>query len=708
MSVKKEIVLRLSVVYFMILFVAVVISGRIVYLQVFEHDKWSSKAQDLTYQDIIIKPNRGDICDTDGRILASSIPYYEVRMDLNSSALRKDTFDTYVDSLAGKLAELFENKTAEEYSYELKTARDSGARYHLIKANVNYQQVQKLKTFPIFNLGKYKGGLIIRQNYKRVQPHINLASRTIGYLSKSEKGNIVGLEGAYDHILRGVEGVHLMQKLSGNVWMPLNDENEIDPKDGKDIITTIDVNIQDVASKALRKQLILSDADHGTVILMEVHTGDIKAIVNLQKVDEADYRETYNFAIGESTEPGSTFKLASMIVALEDGYVKPTDTIDTGNGIFKYNKFEIRDSRYGGYGRITVQQVLEKSSNIGIAKIITKYYEEQPARFINRLYSMNLNQRLGIAIKGEATPYIKYPGDKFWSGISLPQMSIGYELEMTPLQVLTFYNAIANDGRMMKPRFIKSIGEHGQMMTQIPPKVINPSICSKETVKIVQSMLEGVVTRGTAHNLYNKNLKIAGKTGTSQLAKGTKGYKINDQKTTYQASFAGYFPADNPKYSCIIVVNTPSNDKYYGNVVAGPVFKEIADKVYATSFDIHAKQQKQFLNMHTIIEIPYSKHGNRQDLNTVFRMLHIPIDQKKANSPWVITKTHKDHVEYQVRRIKNNVVPPVKGMGARDAIYLLESAGLKVRVVGRGFVKSQSIAAGRAVRKGTSITIILA
>ena len=586
MSLKKEIVWRVGVIYMVMLSFAFLILGKIIYLQIIEGGKWKEKAQTLTLKDITIESNRGDILATDGRLLASDVPYYEIRMDTRSTGMDDASFNKNIDSLAFCLSDLFRDKSAIQYKNELVKARKDGERFHLIKRRVNYNQLKKLKTFPLFRLGQYKGGFIALQTNLRIQPHGSLASRTIGRTTKGEGGNVVGIEGAFDKELKGVEGVRLMQRINGNIWMPVHDGNEVEPKDGMDVVTTIDVDIQDVAESALLKQLMRHEAHHGTAVLMEVSTGEIKAMANLERNSKGQYKESYNYAIGESRAPGSTFKLASVIALLEDGFVDLDDTLNTGDGVIQYYDKKITDTKPGGHGILTVQEIFEVSSNVGISKLVTNYYSGAEEKFINRLYSLNLNNRLGISIKGEGEPEIKYPGDKLWSGVSLPQMSIGYEVRLTPLQTLTLYNAVANDGKMVKPKFAKALMYHGDVVKTFDTEVLKQSICSRSTLRKVKKMLEGVVERGTARNLKNENYKIAGKTGTAQIASLETGYTVKS-KISYQASFAGYFPADNPKYSCIVVVNAPSRNVYYGNLVAGPVFKEIADKVYATNFEMH-------------------------------------------------------------------------------------------------------------------------
>lgn len=699
MSIRKDILLRVGLVYVIAVVLGLLIIFRVAYLQIAEHDKWS-EANTLTMKDIVIEPNRGDICADDGRILASSIPFYEIRFDTKCPGLTNEVWEEGIDSLAFQMSNLFRDKSKSAYKNEFQSARYRGERYHLIKRKITYLQLKKMKQFPIFRLGRFKGGFIVIQNNRRVQPFVNLASRTIGYLTMGD--TVVGLEGAYNDELKGIKGIRLMQRIAGNVWMPVNSENEVEPKDGMDIISTIDVNIQDVAHNALYRQLKKHNASHGTAVLMEVKTGAIKAITNLKRDSLGRYYEQYNYAIGESTEPGSTFKLATLMVALEDGYIELEDSVDTEEGIVYYHDHPVRDSRKGGYGKITVKEAFEVSSNVAISKIITKYYSDNEKRFVERLYGMNLNQKLGIEIKGEGSPYIKYPGDELWSGISLPMMSYGYEVQMTPLQILTFYNAIANNGVMVRPKFVNEIQFHGETVKRFKTQVLNSSICSRSTIRKAKEILEGVVENGTAINLKNENYKIAGKTGTAQIANRKYGYRYQS-RVSYQASFVGYFPADNPKYSCIVVVNAPSNYVYYGNLVAGPVFKEIADKVYSTMLEMYdplvITEEEYFT------EAPYTRTGHKGELEAVLSKLEIPLDDDEIQSDWVLTQKNDSLIKLYNRYVHKELVPNVKGMGLKDALFLLENSGLEVEVVGRGIVKSQSIKPGSKVRKGTPIRI---
>lgn len=701
MSVKKEIIFRFGLVYVIFGLLALAIAGKIIYIQFIEGNELRAKAKTITFKDITIEPNRGDICAQDGRLLATSIPYFEIRMDLKAAGLTDELFLANVEELSKELSRFFGDKSHFTYKSELINARkfSKHSRYYRIGSRqVNYLELQQIKQFPLFNLPQNRGGLIPVQVNKRIKPHSSLASRTIGVVN--EGGVAVGIEGAYDHVLKGKAGVSTIQRSVGNLWVDVGNSMQIEPEDGMDVITTLDVTLQDVAEKALRKQLGKHEAEHGTAVLMEVATGDIKAIANLRRNNDGSYTEAFNYAIGEGAEPGSTFKLASLIALLEDGYVTFEDTIDTGRGVARYYDKTIKDSKEGGYGRLSVKEIFEYSSNVGFTELITRHYTGKERAFIDRLYSMNLNQPLGLPIKGEAMPYIKYPGDKLWSGVTLPMMSIGYEVTLTPLQILTFYNAIANDGKMVRPKFVHSIRQHGSTEKVFRTEVINPSICSKKTLAKVREALEGVVENGTARNLKDANFKIGGKTGTAQIARGSMGYR-NEQGISHQASFVGYFPADNPKFSCIVVVNSPSRSVYYGNLVAGPIFKEIANKVYATNPDWFPK----IGNNTELAELPESKSGYKPELQRVLANLSIPYVDVTPESMWVYTKRTDDGIEMEGRKVMDNLVPNVMGMCLKDALFLLENSGLKVSVKGRGTVRNQSVLPGTRVGRGERITI---
>ena len=703
MSNKQKLMRRVYPIYMLLILFGIGIIFKIGQVQFIEGDHWQELAKSYSTKHRKIDAIRGNIYASDGSLIATSVPKYEVRFDLNAEAITNDLFAKNIDTLCLELSKLIPEKSKNQWKAELTQARKNGARYHLIRRKLSYTQIKKMRQFPLFNRGKYKGGFISIQQNKREKPFQVLASRTIGYSRDNSKP--VGLEGAYNKLLSGTQGLQLMQKIAGGIWMPIEDENEIEPEDGADVVTTIDINIQDVAENALLEQLIKQDADHGCVVLMEVATGEVKAIANLNKTKSGKYWETYNYAVGESTEPGSTFKLASLIAALEDGYIDLTDSVETGKGVFKFYDRKMYDSRVGGYGKITIKRAFEVSSNIAVARTISENYRSNPQKFIDRLYKMNLHQKLGIKIYGEGEPRIKSANDPTWSGISLPWISHGYEVSVTPLQILTFYNAVANDGKMVKPRFVKEIRKIGVPIKTFGPEVINPAICSKATIEKAKAMLEGVVQQGTATNLKNANFKIAGKTGTAQIYNTKTGYKT-DKQVSYQASFVGYFPANNPMYSCIVVVNAPSKNVYYGNLVAGPIFKEIADKVYATSIQLH-KELQNTTHLAERTPIPVSKNGNRYDLDNVYSKLKVPSSQKGENATWVAASTGRDKVTLYKRVFKLGIVPNFIGMDLKDAIYIIENMGLKADFSGKGTIKEQTPSAGSKVENFDSVKLIL-
>jgi len=700
MAVRDEIVWRSGIVYFAIALLAAALLIRILILQFIQHGKWSDMSEKYVYKTAEVQANRGDILTNDGRLLASSVPYYTIYMDTRSTGMSAATWSDGINGLSAGLARLLGERSAAGWKSAITEARRKGDRYFLIKRKVDYATLKQLKTLPIFREGQYKGGMVAQVENKRVRPNSDMAARTIGYLNLGNDGNEVGVEGAFDKYLAGKNGVAVKQRLTGGDWITVDGPNSVESRDGNDVVTTLDIDLQDVASTALLKQLLKNNADHGCAILMEVETGDIKAIANLELGKDGDYSETYNYAIGESTEPGSTFKLPVLMAALEDGVIDTSDIVDTGTGSVKFYNKIIRDTKEGGNGKITVKQVFEKSSNVGTSKIIYENYKDNPKDFVNRLYAMKLNERLNIQLKGEGTPLIRYPGDKLWSGLSLPMMSHGYEVQMTPLQLLTFYNAVANDGRMMRPRFVTAIRRNGSVIKSYEPEIIINSIASRSTIRKAKIMMEGVVQHGTATNLNNANYKIAGKTGTAQIAKDKYGYR-QGARISYQASFVGYFPAENPIYSCIVVVNAPSNGVYYGNLVAGTVFKEISDKVYSTSFfsDFKAENKKT-----KILNAPEAGNGFRDDIDIVLSNLNVRY-RRTADDDWVATRESGDTIRLAGVKVEEGVVPDVRGMSLRDAVYLLENSGLRVRYSGKGRVLRQSPEHGARYFEGTTVSL---
>ena len=564
---------RMNFIFFLSLLFSFFLIGKIFYLQNIEVET-ISKSRIEAVKNIEVESPRGNIYSDNGDLIVSTVIKYELRWD--SKTPSSTIYHDHIYDLSEELSSYF-HKTQEYFLNYLKDARINNNRYLLIGKNLSITDVNKIKSFPIFNQGVYKGGLIIKEQHTR-QSHLGkIAERTIGYEKLLDgKYTRIGLEGAYSEYLTGKSGLRLMQKIADGQWKPITTNYKRKPIPGYDIHTTIDIQIQDMVHHELLYQLEKYEADHGTMILMETNSGNIKAISNLGRTSKGKYYEKINYGIWESQEPGSTFKLMSLIAALEDGMISPKDSVDTGNGVLKiYNK-EVKDSNKRGYGIIPISKAFEVSSNTGIVKMIYDNYKDNPERFVDRLINMKIDQKINIDIKGEGKPKIPHPSDKDWNGLSLPWMAFGYGVSMTPLQTLTFYNAVANNGEMVKPSFIKSIGSFGEdPIYEIDKEIIMPSICSDETLKSVQIMLKNVVEKpwGTANNIYDKNIKIAGKTGTSQT-----GYASGEIE--YVSSFVGYFPADNPKYSAIVVINKPDKSKgFYGNSVAAPVFKKVAQKI---------------------------------------------------------------------------------------------------------------------------------
>lgn len=662
----KSILTRLYVVAgFLFLFAGVVLF-KLASIQMVHGDKYRDLAMKRTEKMFTIAPNRGNLYSDDGSLLATSVSRYTIRFD--AVTVSDEDFKEHIKSLSNALSKLT-GKTSSYYQQVLRKAKANKNRYTLLARNLDYSDYIAVKDFPLLNKGPYKGGLIVEQKTVREHPLGKIAERSVGYERKDENGYYtrVGLEGAFGQYLRGVEGKRLKQKIAKGQWKPIGMDNIVEPKDGYDVISTIDINIQDIAHHALLKQLEHYKADHGTVIVMETKTGEVKAISNLGMTKEGKYYERLNYAIGESHEPGSTFKLMNLVAALEDKVIDTSSVVDTEKGYWRIYKHRVKDTKHGGYGKLSISKAFEVSSNVAFAKTIHNGYKENPEKYVDRLRSMNIHEELGLPIKGEGVPVIRYPGDKGWSGLSLAQMAYGYEVSMTPLQILTFYNAIANDGKMVKPRLIKEVKEWNRSVLKFEIEVINPSICSKETAAKVQQLLKNVVEKkhGTGHRLYSSNFSMAGKTGTAQ-----KNYVSKDpDKLRYISTFAGYFPAENPKYSCIVVIHEPDKSVgYYGADVSGPVFKSVAQKVYATN---------------PLIDEVEMLNAEDQELDDSYQKYFA-----------------------EAQKIYNKV-PNVKGMSGMDAVSILENLGIKVEVHGNGKVKKQSISHGTDIKKVDKIVLDL-
>ncbi len=700
---RQSMVSKAYVLFLFVCLFAMAIVARLVIIQFIDGQKWEERVEHLTTDLREIVPIRGNIYADNGNLLATSVPVYEIRMDMAADGLGKKEFLTNIDSLSTALSGLFKDRTPAQYRKALSAAYTSGNRYYLVKAGVDYDQIQQATKFPLWKTGRFKSGVIFEKQTIRLQPFKNLAARTVGY--NRDGVHPVGLEGAYNAELSGKPGQRYEKRLAGGVWMPIDNNNEVEPEDGCDVYTTIDVNIQDVATNALRKQLHKHNARHGCAVLMEVKTGFVKAIANLTLSGDSTYTEMYNYAVGEATEPGSTFKLASLMAAFEDGLFELTDSIDTGKGYTRFYDRIMRDSNDKGYGEIDVLTAFQKSSNVAISKLINDHYAKDPRAYVDRLFKMGLGRKLGLEIAGEGQPKIKDPDDPSWSGVTLPWMSIGYETLMTPMQILAFYNAVANDGQLVMPQFVSEVRRNGSLVRTNRPKILSQSIASRETILKAKTMLETVVSEeGTASNLRFGAYAIAGKTGTAQIANAQYGYKY-DQAVSYQASFVGYFPAEAPEYSCIVVVNGPSNNVYYGNQVAGPVFKEIADKVYAQRFDL-IKDSPPSENA-VAYKVPVSLSGNSADLKQIFTAFDVSVNDESDDYDWVSTKTGEEEVGLERRSMRDGVTPNVVGMGLRDGLYLLENCGFEVKVQGTGMIVKQSAAPGTPTDKGRKILIEL-
>ncbi|WP_430973267.1 penicillin-binding protein [Sunxiuqinia rutila] len=704
MEIRKDITARFGIIYFLAALIGIIIVVKIFMIQNMDTNKWKSIAKNLKNNTAEIPAKRGNICADDGSILATSVPKYALRLDL-AAPMVKRVYQEKADAFALEVAEFF-GISKSQFKRNMDRAFKKGSRWFLIYPHeVNYNQLQRFKRLSMMERSSFGSGLIVVTDNERVMPHSDLASRTIGTLNKGAFGGIhgnvgySGIEGLMEGYLSGENGKAVKRNYSGRwINVPI-----VEPKDGSDVITTLNVNLQDFASNALHRQMKTSQAEWGTAIVMEVKTGEVKAIANLGRRKDGEYAEIYNYALGNEgcSEPGSTFKLMSLMVAMEHGFVDTSDVFDTGNGAWNYHGQTIYDSDYhhGGHGKLTMKRIFELSSNVGVAKIITKYYEGREEEYIDRIYNFGLNKPLGLGFAGEGVPYIKYPTDKVWWGPSLAWISYGYEIKLTPLQTATFYNAVANNGKMVKPKFVKEVRRNGLLEKEFKTEVINPAICSKETLVKAQELLSGVCSAGTGRSLNNPYFPIAGKTGTAQVAYNDQGY-TKDGRKNYQASFAGYFPADDPQYTCVVVIVGPKG-LYYGGSVAGPVFKEIVGKVYASFMEPRKNEEEQ------LAKLPDVKSGFKDEIALAVDELDLDVDADDVDSDLIRVKPDQEKFSVEKLAVGEGLVPDVRGMGGSDALYLLESSGLKVKMKGIGKVKKQSLKAGHKIRAGQTIYIDL-
>lgn len=717
MDIKNEVLYR---VYFLLFGLIIPISILLLYKTVIighvEAERWRDKSKDMYVQYRPVEAERGNILAEDGSLLATSIPYFDIYMDPNSTGMTDDQFMDNLDSLSYCLATYVDNsRTVGGHREFLLEKRKEGARYLLLKKQVSYSEKKFIEQFPLFSLGQMQGGFIAEKRSERKRPFGLLAQRTIGYVREGAKP--VGLEGYFDKELGGMAGKQLMIRVDRNqdIWLPLDDLTLIEPKSGDDIVTTLDINLQDITENALLRAMNYHDAEWGTAIVMDVKTGAIKAMANLGRTDEG-FWETYNHAVGTSIEPGSTFKLASIMALLEDGYVTLEDSIDIEKGQTTFYEEKMEDSSPFSFkiDTTTVKRAFEISSNVGIAKLINQYYGKREAlnqqkgaeKFIQALKDFNLHLNTGIKIHGEANPYIKeaYSEEDQWSGTTLPWMSIGYELKLTPLQLLNFFNAVANGGQMMQPYVVSEIQRFGETQQRFKPTVVKRSIASRKTIDQAQELLEAVVENGTAYKLKTDRYNFAGKTGTAQInyhkfARG--GTRIGG----YQASFIGYFPAEKPMYSCIVVINKPRQNGFYGSDVAGPVFREIADKCFISKIELHDAYNAISKPPLVSRMLPNNDVGQLEELAFLLDYLQIPHYGDPLSEMAILT-AQSDSLWLERRTIPDRTVPAVVGMGLRDALFLLENRGLRVQVEGFGRVVRQSLRPGTKIQ-GQIITLIL-
>ncbi len=701
MRIKKSILVRARWVFLsLILFSGLIISS-LLKIQWVEGDQWREKSQKNAFKYVSVKATRGNIISSDDKLLATSLPLYKLALDPTVST--NQLFENQIDTLCSLISSFFKEKPASYYKNKLRKARLNGDKYELIsKKFISYEEKEKLEKWPFLKEGRFSSGVIFEKVERRFKPFNQLARRTLGFIkphSKEGKINGRGLEYSFNNLLAGNDGKALCYKTSTGIWRPVNDEfSNIEPENGHDIQTTLDIDLQNYSNDLLRKTLLKFEANYGCVVLMEVETGEIKIMTNLGKSGE-NYIENYNYAVGNQgvVEPGSTFKLASMIALLEETNTSIADTVDaTTKGEFEfYETCVMKDASSWGHGKITVKEAFEKSSNIGVSRLVFDNFQETPKKFIGYLEKFGLNQPLGFQMKGEGTPFIDNPDQTTWSGCSLPWMSIGYEVKFSPLQILAFYNAIANDGKLLSPIIVKDILSGNKVVKSYSARTINPKVCSNKTLETIRELLEGVVIRGTAKNIYDPNLKVAGKTGTAHK------FEKGSYTDKYYASFAGYFPADKPKYSCIVVIDDPKTAKYGGDVAA-PLFYQIAQYVKKRKI----KKDLEEVKLVHQENFPLIQSGNIEDLALLSDYFKLKT-QSLNSEKWVNTNVKGDTVQWVNNTIAKGAIPNVQGMTLRDALFILENMGLKVNIFGNGRVKTQSIKPGTTLKKGSTIYLSL-
>ena len=702
---QKNITLRYTFIVMIMALLAVAVIMKATIIMFAERQYWEDVADRFVKENVVVHPTRGNIISSDGKLMASSLPEYKIYMDFKAGGYKKDTMlMNHLTEICEGLHQIFPDRSAREFRRTILHGRKiKSQNYLLYPRRISYIEYKEVKSLPVFRLNKYKGGFHETTYNQRKKPFGSLAMRTLGDMFPDKAlGAKNGLELTYDSILKGRDGITHRKKVM-NKYLNIVDQPA---EDGADIITTINVDMQDIAEKALVDQLNNLEAEAGVAIVMEVKTGKVKANVNMTRAGDGKYYELRNLAVSNLMEPGSTFKTASIMVALEDKHITPDYVVDTKKGIVNMHGSNMKDWNWykGGYGQIDVTRILEVSSNVGVSSIIDKFYGSNPQRFIDGLRRMNIDTPLHLGFVGEASPRILGPKERYFPKTSLPWMSIGYETMIPPIYLLNFYNAIANNGKMVKPMFVEAIVKDGEILEEFPTEVINPAICSEETIEQIQKILRRVVSHGLAKAAGSKQFSVSGKTGTAQISQGKAGYKAG--RTKHLVSFCGYFPSEAPKYSCYVAIQAPKGSPS-GGLQAGSVFSRIAERIYAKHLVVDLDQAKDS----TAVFTPDVKNGDLKDAAYLLEALNIQNNSSTMNfekkNIWGKIHNTTHTTELKETKFNNRLVPNVRGMGAKDAVFLLEEGGLRVRLIGYGKVKSQSINPGAVIHKGQTITLTL-
>jgi len=708
LEIKKDILWRVYLCFLGIVVLSLCVIGKAFYIQQFQGSYWKSLSDSLHLEYRALDADRGTIYSEDGSMLSTSIPFFDIHIDFLADGLREKEgrrFKENIDSLSKGLADIFKDMSAAAYKKQLENGYNKKERYFLLKKKVSFEQYQALRQLPLVNQGRNKSGFIAEDIEKRLTPFGLLANRTIGlsraYINNNKQviTQNVGLEKTYDSLLKGVSGKRLVRRISGGAFVPV-EGSEIEPENGKDIVTTLDVNIQDITQTALMRMMVSNEALEGCAVVMEVATGKIKAIANLGRMPDGSYFEIDNYAL-KTSEPGSVIKLVTLLAVLEDKYVTASDMIDISDGAWVLNRRTIRDAEKSPRSLLTIKESFEHSSNVAMAKLAYNYYSKNPAQFIKHYEALQLTSRTGIDLKEEFKPLVKTPSRKDWHLQTLPSMGFGYEVMLSPLQLLMVYNAVANDGKLMKPYLVNQVEKDGNVLHQFGPQTLNENICSEETLRQLKDCLNAVCTEGTAKLVFKDAVYYAaGKTGTTKVNDGK--FKYGDG--VYQSSFAGYFPVKNPKYSCIVVIkNKPHAARYFGGAVAAPVFREIADKLYAESAD----EQQLFIAKAAADSNHYRWSGYSSEIKNVLEAMNVQYKDSATTGKWgVVTNSEYAPVIKDLSTSKQTI-PDVTGMGLKDALHLLENRSLKVTVKGKGKVVSQSLEAGLSINTGQTIALEL-